>query len=277
MNTFFTKIIDWFKTPVGRRTLLLIVAFIVACLFFRQCNLADKYQREKVQTEQNASYLRDSLIITKNKAGEIEYSRSVLATTNKELKDQNKSLYDEAKKQKGTVIYLSKINASLKDSISILAGKAGTGNINSGTNPDGSKYIDFSNDTTYSVGNERHVAGKVDFILNNDSIDKKSIKVNLTTRQKFTITTGLEEDKDTKLLKIFITPGTPNMEISKIDGALIDPQKSELIQSYFKPKRFTCGPQIGIGITNTLTPSFYVGFGIQYNLYWKDIKNIFKK
>jgi len=277
MNTIFDRIYSWFKTPLGKRTLLLIVTFIVASLFLRQCNLADKYQREKTQYEQNASYLKDSLIITKNKVGELEYTRSVFATDLKELKDQNKSLYDDVKKQYGMVVYISKITGNLRDSISILAGKVGTGNINSGTNPDGSKFINFSNDTTYSIGNERHVAGKVDFRLNKDTIDKNSIKVNLTTKQKFTVTTGLEEDKDSKLLKIFVNPGSPNMTISSVDGALIDPQKSDLIKSYFKPKRITGGPQLGVGLTTGLKPTIYVGIGIQYNLYWSDVKNLFKK
>jgi hypothetical protein len=66
------------------------------------------------------------------------------------------------------------------------------------------------------------------------------------------------------------------MEISSIEGSLIDPQKNELIQSYFKPKRWTCGPQLGIGFSQSLKPGVYVGFGLQYNLQWKDIKNIFK-
>ena len=277
MNNFLTKIYNWFKTPAGKNTLLLIVFFIAACLFLRQCNLADKYQREKVQTEQNASYLKDSLIITKNKVGELEYTRSIFATDLKDLKDQNKNLYQEVKNQYGLVVYISKITGNLRDSISILAGKVGSGNVGTGTNPDGSKYIDFSNDTTYSPGNDRHIAGKVDFRMNKDTVDKRTIKVNLLSQQRFTVSTGLEQDKDSKLLKIFVNPGSPNMSISSVDGALIDPQKSELIQSYFKPKRFTCGPQLGVGLTTGLKPAIYVGFGIQYNLYWKDVKNLFKK
>jgi hypothetical protein len=279
MNTFLSKIWNWIKTPEGQRTTLLIIIFIIVCLFFRQCNLTDKYQREKIQTEQNASYLKDTLNITRNKVGELEYNRSVFATDLKDLKIQSSELYKEVKEQKGLVIYLSTLIGSLKDSIKMFSNNLNSNNkVNSGTNKDGSKFITFSSDTIFSKDNERHISGDVNFKLNKDTtIDKKSVSVSLKIDQKFSILTGLEEDKDTKLLKIFVNPGSLNIKISKIDGALIDPQKSTLIQSYFKPKRFTCSPQIGLGITTTLKPSIYIGFGVQYNLYWKDIKNLFIK
>ena len=209
----------------------------------------------------------------------MEYNRSVFATDLKDLKTQSSELYKEVKEQKGMVIYLSTLTGYLKDSISLISKKLKNGEttINTGTNKDGSKFITFKDDTIYSKDNERHISGKVDFKIKKDSIDGNSIKVNLETEQKFSITTGLEEDRDSKLLRIFVTPEIPNMKITKVNGALIDPQKSELIQSYFKPKRFTCGPQIGLGITTSLKPSIYIGFGIQYNLYWKDIKNLIIK
>jgi hypothetical protein len=266
------KLINFLKT--NKFNLSMFVIFMIVSFYLTKCNSDEKNEQIK-KLEQNMSYYKDSLIILKNKEGDINYYRSVMATDLKSLKEQNINLYNEVKKQEGKFIYISNIITKLKDSIQIISNNT-KNNVNSGILKDGTRFITFKSDTIYDDDNSRKIDGDVFFKIKNDTIQDKSIKVNLSLEQSFGLSTGLVQDDSTKLLRIFVNTKYPNLKISKIDGALIDPQKSELIQSYFKPKRYTFGPQIGVGISTTLQPSIYIGVGMQYNLFLKDVKNIFK-
>lgn len=272
----FSKIIQYLKKTNFRE--ILIISIIILSLFlWHKCSESDKNTAAKVKSEQNAAYYKDSLLLEKNKSGELDYYRATLTGSLADIKKSNKALYDQVQKQNGNVIYISSLLGSLRDSINILSSKNNkNSSAHSGTLYDGSKYISFTDDTIYSPGNERHIEGNVDFKNIKDSIDENSISVALKTKQLFSLNTGLVQDDSTKLLRIFVDPNYPGLTISHIDGALIDPQKSALIQSYFKPQRWSFGPQVGVGITSGLKPAIFVGIGVQYSLQFKDLKNIFK-
>jgi hypothetical protein len=58
----------------------------------------------------------------------------------------------------------------------------------------------------------------------------------------------------------------PYIVIDDVQGAFIDPTKSNVIKSYFKPKRWGIGLQGGIGVCGDLKIRPYIGVGISWSL-----------
>jgi hypothetical protein len=87
----------------------------------------------------------------------------------------------------------------------------------------------------------------------------------------FSFVTGLRE-KD-KSLEIFVTPKYPGMTITSMEGAIIDPHKSEVLKKMFPQKKWSVGPfaGVGIGAGSSFTgkpiagPFFCVGVSLQYS------------
>jgi hypothetical protein len=65
------------------------------------------------------------------------------------------------------------------------------------------------------------------------------------------------------------------MKITEIEGAIIDPHKSDVLKSMFPDKKFSFGPYVGVGIGSgyglngsPITGAmFNVGFSLQYSLF----------
>jgi hypothetical protein len=74
---------------------------------------------------------------------------------------------------------------------------------------------------------------------------------------------------------IFVTPKYPGMKITEIEGAVIDPHKSDVLKTMFPNKKWSVGPYVGIGIGagyglngNPIAgPVFNIGLGVQYSLF----------
>jgi len=140
--------------------------------------------------------------------------------------------------------------------------------------PGGKYSLDWTLDTTYSPGNFRYFSGNSFFTWNKE-LGKPIAGVTRINEDKmgFSFTTGLRE-KD-KALEIFITPKYPGMEITDIEGAIIDPQKSDVLKKMFPQKKWYIGPQMGIGLGGgynvTGTPAFgpmiYLGVGVGYGVF----------
>jgi hypothetical protein len=88
----------------------------------------------------------------------------------------------------------------------------------------------------------------------------------------FSFVTGLRE-KD-KALEIFVTPKYPGMTVTQIEGAVIDPYKSDVLKKMFPNKKFSLGPYVGVGVgagvglngKPIFGPVFNIGVGLQYSI-----------
>ena len=70
-------------------------------------------------------------------------------------------------------------------------------------------------------------------------------------------------------IKVIAKTDNPYICIGDVQGAFIDPQKSKVLKSYFPPKRWGIGPQLGLGIGTDLKISPWIGIGIQWSfLQW---------
>lgn len=295
------KIWEYLKNPTIQRLLMLVAIFILAVMLFKNCGRTNT-DDQILKLEQNISYYKDSLRIEKNKVGDLEYQRSVLAADKKNLEKLNADLAAEVKKEKGTVIYLNKVIIGLNNRIdSLMNGKNG-GTIDVKVNDNGTQTIVFTYDKIYSQGNERHVDGNIDVVFYSDKFvtqtivtskgDTVKVKVPLINENAvmvslpkdsiiMTVVTGLQEDKKTGNLEIFVRSNYPGFKIYKLDGALIDPQKSELIKSYFPPEKwgigFTLGGCIMVDKNGAINIGPMIGVGISYDLWSFNPKKLFKK
>jgi hypothetical protein len=236
--------------------LLLAIAALVL-LNLKQCNDKSNLNSERQIYLNNLEALKDTVRAEKNKEGQLEFTKAALVAQNGELQHLNKDLQKEVEKEKGQILYLSKSAGGIKTLEPRI--------INSTVIVhDGGKYtIDAGYDTTYSLDNYRRVKFTSDFSV--DSTGLNGLRTTLVKDELgFNIITGLKEE-DGKL-RIFIRSDYPNMTFTKIDGSLIDPKKSEVLKSIFKPKKFGVGPFIGIGVGSaSLKPALLIGVGLQYN------------
>jgi hypothetical protein len=243
--------------------------FVIIASFFllKQCeekvSLKDQLDIQKL----NMEALKDSVRITKNKLGEEIFVKNSLMATNENLELLNKELFEESKKLQGRVITLQKIIAGFEsDTIYIT---------NTVTKHQDGKYsLNWNYDTTFSSGNYRIFSGSSFFCI--DTVKQNVIPgITQISQDKFgfSLVTGIRE-KDGRL-EIFVDPGYPGMIITEIDGAVIDPHKSQVLKKMFPEKKWGIGPQVGVGIgTGTsitgqpfFGPVITIGVGINYSLF----------
>lgn len=278
MNTF----LKWIKNPTVQKITLLLVIFILCAILFKDCGRTLTDDRI-TKLEQNIAAFKDTLIIERNKVGEWQAKHAVIAATAKDLKILNEELYNEVQKQKGNVIYLSKINAQLEQKIKDLQNTPDDpDNITVNVNNDGTQTVNWKYDTVYSKGNERHMVGTAKIGFMNDTavvktyitdkgdtlsiriplIDKDDVIVNIPKDIiKMTLVTGLERDEKDDVLRIFVRSSYPGFQVTDLEGAIIDPQKDELIKSYFPRKRFVIGTYGGIGATFNMFDNYKPAIG----------------
>lgn len=241
--------------------IMFVLAAVILGLVFlnlKQCNDKKDSNNKNAIYLSNLQALKDTVKIEKDKSGQIEFSKQALIAENGGLKDLNKSLDDQVKKEKGKVIYI----------------ETGTGKINSDTTKQIIGSIKEVNDTTYEISDSLTINYdsnnyKKLLVVTTINIDKnRNVKILKTKINKdntgFNIITGLQEENDK--LRIFLRSDYPDLQFTKIDGSLIDPKKSDVIKSFFPKKNWGLGIQGGVGITSQAKTGIYIGVGIQYNL-----------
>ena len=245
---------------------LLAIVAILCLLLFRQCdgNLSLKSQI-KIQN-MNLDALKDTVRVQKNKAGEATYVRKTLLADKKSLEKLNKDLKDELDKQEGKVIVIERV---------VTETKVDTQYVNNFLSSYGNNKfsLDWKYDSTFSANNYRKFSGKSFFIV--DTLNNKVLPGITRIDQDemgFSFVTGLRE-KD-KALEIFVTPKYPGMTVTQIEGAVIDPYKSDVLKKMFPNKKFSLGPYVGVGVgagvglngKPIFGPVFNIGVGLQYSI-----------
>lgn len=210
--------------------------------------------------KQNEKSLTDSIRISKNKIGELEYSKNILVGDVSDLKRNNRDLYELLKKTNGEVSELTQYIVNID---------------NKPSKPIHTEVIDYENfryglkwesDTIYNKDNSRHLAGESIFDVKFDGGMTKitpfetKITKDLTI---FKVSQGLRKVGDN--IEVFVTSDHPNFVISELNSVIIDPNE-HVVKEFVKPdkKRFGLGFSVGYGATSKgLTP--YVGVGLNYN------------
>lgn len=245
--------------PSNQRNILIIIIILLLVWFGFSYNKIKNLEVDLNISEQNKKALGDSLRVSKNKSGDLEYSKNILISEKGELKDLNKDLASELKKEKGKVSELNTIVASIKNKPNSVIEVTNT----LIEYPDGTFGLKWSYDTIYDANNSRHLAGTSNFKLND------SIPIALSTKItkdeiNFKLVTGLRE-KDGNI-EIFARSDYPGFEVIQLDGAIIDPKNHPVIQKFTKKKKFHVGPYLGVGIGTGLSIQPQIGVGLTYSL-----------
>jgi hypothetical protein len=204
--------------------------FFMAGVIYFQSRQLRSVRVELVRVNQNVKALADDVRITETKNGEAETNRyALLLTKVSELENLNKSLYEEVKKTKGSVTYISNIMAGIKGD----TGKVPTVITNSPTGFE----ISFNADKTYSEGNFRKLKGFTKVGVSDTSTFITEDQVNLTA------TTGLKKNEKGDY-EIFFRSPYPGLSVEKLEGAYI-PKASLSDDFKTKKKRFGFGLNVG--------------------------------
>ena len=264
MIKFFNWFREWIRDPKHQRNLTIVIAIIII-LLMRRCSTSDG----DINTlRQNVFALNDSIRTYKTKTGSLVYEKGALISENGNLKNLNKGLSDEVKYLKDNPIVIIKTKIVVKhDTIEIPVYISAPI-----YNQDGSvsSELKWSYDKDFGNGNSRKLSGKIDITIDT-AMNLTSTPVHITNDEfSIAISTGLTENKD-GLLEIFVKSDYPGFSVNSLDGALIDPKKSEVLKKYFPPKRWALGVYGGFGpyidpFNAKIGMGVQIGIGLQYNL-----------
>jgi len=259
------KITDWLSDAKNQRNLIILIAAIVIILM-RSCGPSSS---EVNTLTQNVSALNDSVRTYRSKNGDLIFKKDALIAENGSLKSLNTDLDKEVKNLKDNpIVVVHTVIKIVHDTIKIpISIGVGVWNADSSAI---TRDLTWTYEKEYSKGNYQKLSGdftaKVDTSLN---LTASPMHINI---DEFGVSmyTGLTENKN-GLLEIYANSDYPGFSITNLDGALIDPAKSEILKKYFPPKKWAIGVYTGYGIY--IDPSLYrigsgfqIGIGIQYNI-----------
>jgi len=269
---------------------LLIFAAIAVFLFifFQTCNnnqklkeqiKAEKLEQQRIKNNWDAS--RDTLRQYVDKNGTLEGEISGYRLTQKELVTEYKDLFSSVEKfkkewEKTPPKTIVETHYTTLETIKDFQVST-TQNGQSGT-------VKFSADTIFNKGNSRSIKGTFKYGLDYFNKSDSSLlpfvnsplyaKVNpfspeLTIEQKMNLNTGINQDKQTGKLKIWVTTDYPGVTFTDIKGAEIFDSK-ETAKLLGKPRRswglgFNFGPSLQYNpSTKQISPGVSVGIGINF-------------
>lgn len=238
-------------TPNGRQFLMLATIVVLFILLMRKCGDTDEIERLKTQNEASAKAME----VVKTKSGKLSYEKALYEGTAKQLKKANDSLYKALKDEKGNVKIIVRVKPVYSEPPVVMDNKLLTIN-------DTTKGLEWEHKTPH-----RYIKGlsTFNFVKGVDGYRFGAGKTTiLNDSLKFDLITGLKEENG--VFKIFVTPKTPNLVISNIEGAIIDkaslfgPPKSPLVTPTSK-NRGGIGIGVGLGAMPTLGTN---GVGIKF-------------
>lgn len=242
-----------------QRNILIVILLILITGGVLFWNHYSNIRVELAISNQNNKALTDSVRVTKNKNGDLIYSKNILVTEKTGLKRLNEDLYNELDKQKGRIRELKRIVSNIQsDTIYIPTEVIKYVNLENGIESYG---LSWKYDTTYSKNNSRELAGVSKFNLDSNGVITPLQTLITKDILNFSLTTGLRE-KDGNI-EIFATSEYPNFKITELDGAIIDPKKHPVIKQFNRKKRFGIGPYVGLGLGVNTIPETNIGLGFQ--------------
>lgn len=246
------------QSNTQRNVLIIIIILLVLGGGMALSRIGTLKTNLAISTQNNAA-LGDSLKVSKNKAGELEYSKGILVSEKKDLKDYSENLNKELKKTKGKVSELNIILASVGSLDTVFIPNDVV------EYQDSSFGLKWAYNKVYDENNSRHLEGVTKFKLHLDSITSLGTEIT-TDLFNFNLVTGLKEDED-GIVSIFAKSDYPGFKIGKLEGAIIDPKSHPVMKKFTKQKKWGVGPHIGFGWSNSINPSIQVGVGVQYSIF----------
>lgn len=241
--------------------IIIIILIIVLIFTSKSCKNA-KFESEIAK--QNIAAIQDQLRIEKNKNGENQYLKLSLLSDIDNLKNLNKSLFEEVQKIDGKVLAMSKTMISIKGTLENLP-----------QDKSGNKPILLKNDTLTSDFKfvekgkswERRILGKSVLLMKNvtDSTYAQPLYDILTEdRMNLTVFASIRKREADDMYEYVLRTDYPNAKLD-VEG-FIDPKMFNNNLGSSNESKWIIGPYVGIGVINNLsiTPNF--GIGLTYKL-----------
>lgn len=199
-------------------------------------------------------YNTDSLEIYKNKIKDEYVAKDIYVQEVKDLKKQNTLLAQEVKNLKDNPIVITKTDIKVQlDTIYT------------------EKVIIYKeeNDSTYYLKWRKHEKNGY-YAIDGETRVKSDFSDFSTIISDFHLDTNLTLDildNGDKKLRLIGRTDNPYIRITNIDGAVFDPSDSKVLKKYYKQKRWSLGPYIGVGVVTN--GKFYpqLGIGLSYGIF----------
>jgi hypothetical protein len=259
------KLLSFLDNPKIQRNLLLVSLVIMIILFTRSCNPITGSENTY---NQNLAALTDSIRVYQAKNGQLVYEKAAFISENGSLKNLNSELADEVKYLKDNPIVVIKTRTKIEhDTVEIPIYPTRPGTWNSGLL---TQNFNWNLSRNHGGGNYRKLEGNFDVRVDTSYVISTSALRLTTDELGIAFTTGLTENKQ-GLLEIFVKSDYPGFRPTSLDGALIDPTKSDVLKKYFPPKRWGLGVYGGYGayfdpISMRVGTGIQLGVGLQYNI-----------
>jgi hypothetical protein len=245
------------KSFIGPKTqrniLIIIILLLIGGGVYFQTKYSDM-QRDLAISKQNEFALSDTMRVIKKENGNLEYSKGVLVSKSKDLEKLNKDLARDLKETDGKVHRLENLVATMGNT----RPDGGVDTIETKNtvhhDADGSYGLKWGDTTNFDSLNFRQIVGVSDFRLirgDSNTYTVKPLTTKITNHKiGFKLKTGLRTNKD-GMVEIFAESDYPNFQVTKMEGAIIDPNKHPVMKKFTRKKKFTV--------------SGFVGYGIQFN------------
>ena len=250
MSNFY---INYLSKITKREWILLIIIFALCAININSCINRNK--------NNNVKYIKDSTEVYQDKKGNQYIAKETGVVDKNWLKKYNFDLYNEYKnnnKYNPLIITQTKTITKI-DSIPL-----------STTIEKYPNYYKFNWEYSEKKDNNNYfnIQGSTEtdslFTYSKSKLNKMELASDLTLNI-------IENPKDKNTLLITAKSGNPRMNISNINGAVINPKKNSVIKKQFPTKRWGIGIQAGAGIgydinNKKLSSGPYIGIGISYNI-----------
>lgn len=252
---------SFIKELLNSRVVVVILVFLL--IFGLAIWGVSKYQSLETDLEiasQNQSALRDSLRVSKNKVGDLEFSKQVLVAKNKsDVKKLNDRLDDVRKKFTGKVSELTETLASVKGD-TVFIDKTEVVDL-----PNNTKVFSWEYSKVYDERNSRHLSGETRFKLDTIKNELKALGTRITRDDiNFNVIQGLRTTEDGKV-EMFAASDYPNFEVEELNSVIIEPSKHPVLEKFTNKRKVKFGFYSGFGATVNLTNSS-ITFGPQVGL-----------
>ena len=229
---FKLKFKDW---------LILLLAISALCFY-----ISSRYYYQKSLNP--VIVYNDSIQYYKNKLKEEYAMKNIYIQSNAQLKKVNTELTDEIKNLRDHPIVVTKTTTEIViDTIKMQSDTI---------------YIDPSNSIQtlewHNSDDFFYIKGKT--LVKNDFSQFQTIVDQLKIQAELTLDI-IEKDNN---LRMIAKSNNPYLHISNMDGVILTPSDSKVLKKYFPKKRWSIGPQVGIGISKGMEVSPYIGLGISY-------------
>lgn len=231
----------WKKMSFKDLLIILLVLFSIGTF------IAMRHYKSKAE-QQQAEFV-DTLSIYKNKLGDEYKARQISVMTIKQLKAREDSLSEELRNLKAHPIVITKVKTKVK--IKEVYIKS-----DSIVDKDSIKTLYWSQQEEngfFSIAGNTQV--KKDFSWFSTRLDSLEMNSMMT----------LDVIEKEKTLMVIARSSNPYIDVSDVQGVLIDPTTSETIKKCFPKKRWGIGVQVGAGIGRDMKLSPYIGVGLSWS------------